>query len=296
MSRCGIYAIINTATHSCYVGSAVDFHVRKLRHLNELRQGKHHSQHMQRAYLKYGEKAFAFIFLEDVPKDKHLLFLRESHWIQLLQPEYNVGRLSATALGAKRTEEVRKRQSEAALARPKPTEETKQILSDAAKTRAYTETGRQKRSAYMKTRWQKNPLSEESRRKSAEGNRAYWQNLSEEERQAITVKRMAGRKPISEETRLKMRLAKLGKPRNPEAVEKTAAKHRNKVISEQTRANMRAAQQKLAAEKRAANPKPPKVYKTDEAHRRKTSEGLQKSWARRKASQNLNITQPPLLP
>lgn len=209
MPQSGIYVIINTVNHHCYVGSAVDFHIRELRHFNELRQGKHHSKHLQSAYLKYGEKAFIFRHLEVVPKDKKLLHQREGHWIRFLQPEYNVGKLAATHLGVKRSEETCRVMSEKALARPKPTLETREKLAKAKQDTKRSEEANRKTSKSLEG----HEVSEETRRKSSETQKAQWAALSEEEKQAIRDNRMAGRKPITEETRRKQREARLGKKR-----------------------------------------------------------------------------------
>ena len=56
----GIYAIEHIATERRYVGSAVNFAQRWRVHRCLLRKGTHHSPHLQSAWNKYGEKAFAF--------------------------------------------------------------------------------------------------------------------------------------------------------------------------------------------------------------------------------------------
>lgn len=56
-----IYLILNLITLKFYLGSASNFHKRKLDHLRFLRKGSHHSQFLQRAWNKYGEDSFVFI-------------------------------------------------------------------------------------------------------------------------------------------------------------------------------------------------------------------------------------------
>ena len=56
----GIYAIEHVATGRCYVGSAKDFGARWRTHRCLLRQGAHHSPHLQAAWNKYSEDAFVF--------------------------------------------------------------------------------------------------------------------------------------------------------------------------------------------------------------------------------------------
>ena len=58
--RTGIYAIEHKATGRAYIGSAKDFDSRWRVHRCLLRQGKHHSPHLQAAWNKYSENAFIF--------------------------------------------------------------------------------------------------------------------------------------------------------------------------------------------------------------------------------------------
>lgn len=57
----GIYEIRNKVTGKYYVGRAERFTVRFNRHRYELRHGRHHCLHLQRAWQKYGEDNFAFV-------------------------------------------------------------------------------------------------------------------------------------------------------------------------------------------------------------------------------------------
>ena len=59
-----IYIIRNRINGKFYIGSTKNYHVRKLKHFNDLRKNKHHSIHLQRAFNKYSEKNFDFIIIE----------------------------------------------------------------------------------------------------------------------------------------------------------------------------------------------------------------------------------------
>lgn len=63
--KSGIYKIVNKLNNKYYLGSSKNFHVRKLKHFNELRKNIHHNIHLQRAFNKYGEENFEFIILEE---------------------------------------------------------------------------------------------------------------------------------------------------------------------------------------------------------------------------------------
>ena len=54
------YKIINKNTSKYYYGSSKCFSNRKRRHLYDLRNNKHHSINLQRAFNKYGEESFEF--------------------------------------------------------------------------------------------------------------------------------------------------------------------------------------------------------------------------------------------
>ena len=55
---CGIYKLVNKETGQCYVGQSQRAKKRIKEHFRLLRHGKHSNQHLQRAYDKYGAKAF----------------------------------------------------------------------------------------------------------------------------------------------------------------------------------------------------------------------------------------------
>jgi group I intron endonuclease len=77
----GIYKIINLVNNKFYVGSAVDLKRRKIRHFSELRTGKHNNRYLQAAWAKYGEQAFVFAVVEELPDDADLL-AAENVWLK----------------------------------------------------------------------------------------------------------------------------------------------------------------------------------------------------------------------
>lgn len=58
MKIVGIYKITNLIDGKIYIGQTVNYRKRKTSHYNKLKQGKHHNEHLQRAFNKYGESAF----------------------------------------------------------------------------------------------------------------------------------------------------------------------------------------------------------------------------------------------
>lgn len=79
-----IYRIVNTMNGKIYIGSTNNFEKRTRKHLLDLRKGKHHSQHLQRAFSKYGESAFEFEVMEDVFGNS--LLAREQEYLDKIRP------------------------------------------------------------------------------------------------------------------------------------------------------------------------------------------------------------------
>jgi group I intron endonuclease len=101
----GIYIIRNLVNNSIYIGSAVSFNKRKNTHLCLLRKGTHHSALLQRSFNKHGENTFVFSMLEECKVN--ILTNREQHYIDTLNPRYNICRIAGNTFGTKRSEETR---------------------------------------------------------------------------------------------------------------------------------------------------------------------------------------------
>ena len=80
-NKSGIYMILNTYNNKCYIGSTKNFYTRKQKHFRLLVLNKHHSNHLQKAYNKYGKDKFTFIILEECEIEK--LLEKEVFWINL---------------------------------------------------------------------------------------------------------------------------------------------------------------------------------------------------------------------
>lgn len=77
----GIYKIINVVNNKFYVGSTVNISRRRARHFSELRNNRHNNKYLQSAWNKYGEQAFVFVVVEEVPKGKDVL-AAENVWLK----------------------------------------------------------------------------------------------------------------------------------------------------------------------------------------------------------------------
>jgi len=111
----GVYLIKNIIDDKVYVGSSKKLIERLSLHKHQLRNNKHHSIHLQRAWNIYGEKSFIFGVLEVVDEENLLIF--EQHYIDYFKSfndkfGYNINPNAANNLGCKHTkgiEDKRKR-------------------------------------------------------------------------------------------------------------------------------------------------------------------------------------------
>lgn len=164
----GIYKIINVVNNKFYVGSAVDLKRRKTRHFSELRTGKHNNRHLQAAWVKYGEQAFVFVVVEELPDDADLL-AAENVWLK-----EHVGKEYCYNLGVDATAPMTGFGGELSPTWGyKHTEEAKAIIAAASTGRSQDEETIRKKTAHLVGK----PKSAEVRAKisatlSGEGN--YW--------------------------------------------------------------------------------------------------------------------------
>lgn len=130
----GVYEIRCTATDKVYVGSTRTLRKRLCRHVDDLRHGKHHSPHLQRAWDKHGESAFSIAVLEVFPEDLTDAFQieREQFWLherRSYEPEhgYNILQMAFSRSGHRASEAARQNMSEAGKGR-KLTEEWRENI------------------------------------------------------------------------------------------------------------------------------------------------------------------------
>jgi group I intron endonuclease len=109
----GVYVIRNDLTGNGYVGQSVRMRKRISDHFNLLRRGIHPNQHLQNAFLKYGESAFSYDF-EIVCEDPADLDPLESAYLSgdavfdSARTYYNIAKTpTAVMRDRKHTEETR---------------------------------------------------------------------------------------------------------------------------------------------------------------------------------------------
>lgn len=104
-----IYKIEITGSDRFYVGSAVDFHKRRLSHLSSLKKESHRNIHLQRIFDKHGEESLSFTILEEC--EKLDLIAREQYWIDSFPFDrlINICPTAGNTLGRIHTKETREK-------------------------------------------------------------------------------------------------------------------------------------------------------------------------------------------
>lgn len=193
--KSGIYAIINKVNGKRYVGSAVNLNRRKNVHWNDLSKNSHHSEKLQRAWNKHGQKNFEFFILELIGNE--FLTMREQHWINYFDSSsngYNCQPIAGSNLGNKHKESTKKLMAIAATGR-KHSEETKAKISAIQMGRRVSENVKKRASETHKGR----KHSKEHIEKVAAAHRGH---------------------KHSEESKRKMSLAHIGRKHKPEHAKK----------------------------------------------------------------------------
>jgi group I intron endonuclease len=96
----GIYAIRHIDSDWSYIGSATSIYNRWRGHRSDLRRNRHHCPHLQNAWNKHGESAFAFQVLEICLKEQVILYHREQVWMDLTSSRlYNTSHQSEPRIG-----------------------------------------------------------------------------------------------------------------------------------------------------------------------------------------------------
>lgn len=221
----GIYEIRNQTNGKRYVGSAVNIRRRWQQHLRHLRHGRHSNRHLQRAFEKYGEPAFAFSVLEHI-EDTAQLILHEQHFLDTLSPEYNISPTAGSPLGIQRTEETRARVS-AVHKGIKLSEAHCRAIGEASKGRSPSPETRTKLSEALRGErgfWYGKHLSKETRKKLSAAHKGQRSSFLGKHHSEATKRKLSEAfsgerhpnfgKHLSEETRGKISEAQKGERGN----------------------------------------------------------------------------------
>lgn len=191
MQGSGVYQILHETSGGRYVGSAVEMRRREQEHLSRLRSGVHCNPHLQNAWDLYEEEQFVFSALEHVP-DLERLVEREQHYIDTLNPTYNIAPNAGSRLGIPCREATKQKISQALTGRKghKLSEEHKQKIRESLRGRTLSEEQKRRLSEANKGRTRSSPVSPETRRKLSEalrGERSSGAKLTEQDVAAIKI-------------------------------------------------------------------------------------------------------------
>ena len=205
--KSGIYAIENTLNKKRYYGSSKNIQTRWYQHKYKLRKNKHHNQHLQNAWNKYGEPAFEFTVMVYCAEE-HLEEL-EKVFIKNDPTCYNIAQdTKAPMRGLKHSFEAREKIRQAGLGREcKP--ETREKI----------------RQAHLGTTM---PLEAIEKSRQAGLGRECKPETREKIRQANLGK------PKSLEHAKNISLGKSGKKQTPEAIEQNRLGHLGKKQTAET--------------------------------------------------------------
>lgn len=78
----GVYIIQNTVNNKVYIGASKDIYNRLCMHKVNLRGNRHHNDHLQSAFNKYGEESFVFDTLEEC--NEQYIYSQENYWCNIL--------------------------------------------------------------------------------------------------------------------------------------------------------------------------------------------------------------------
>ena len=104
--KSGIYFIEHPDSGRVYVGSAINIAARWRLHRKQLRDGNHHSAHLQRAWAKHGADAFVWRIAEECPPE--MLLEREQQYLDFLPKakKFNASPTARSPRGTKHRPEV----------------------------------------------------------------------------------------------------------------------------------------------------------------------------------------------
>ena len=119
----GIYSITNSLNGHRYIGQSgtqrEGIFGRWGTHKWMLKNQRHHSSYLQRAWLKYGPEAFIFEVVEECPIDK--LNEREAYYFSVMDTTYNVCKeAGGSTRGFKHSAESKKKRSDKLRGRSRP--------------------------------------------------------------------------------------------------------------------------------------------------------------------------------
>lgn len=244
MKTAGIYKIQRIGTDQCYVGSSANVAKRWSAHRRNLRGGQHQNKHLQNAWNLDGEAGFTFVLIEAVACEgedlRRELIRCEQAWIDKLTPAFNLRLVAESNLGYRHSPEtiakfVGRRHTETAKAKIAEAGRGRKRSTEAIEKTKAARVG-YKHSPQTRAKMSASQIGKKRSPEAVEKQRQFmltFQHSPEE------VERMRLRRHTPESL-AKMSAAQKGRTHTQDAREKNRAAHIGKVMSDETRARMRA--------------------------------------------------------
>lgn len=193
--RSGIYAIIHRDSGNIYVGSASCIKTRIGYHRSKLRNNKHDNSHLQRAWNRYGESAFAIVVIEECPIES--LLLREAYWMEETKCAdrshgYNLDRIACRKM---HSDETRNKISVSNTGK-KLTLEAKQKISAANTGRRHPKRTAEQIERHRQAGLRQHPVTQETRDKMSASRKGRIITLAWREKLRESQKNIGHRSPL----------------------------------------------------------------------------------------------------
>jgi group I intron endonuclease len=215
--KCGIYSIKHRTTDRVYIGSSSRIYSRWNQHRNALQQNKSVCRLLQKAYNEDGLQGLSFAVVEECSKEQ--LLERERFWIEALQPELNLVK-DPTRRG--NYLDIAAEISKANKGRKNPhtvSDAQKEAIRQAHLGKKLSVEAITKRTATRKKKAEEDPQYHEAlaaQARAARTKRSYTKTGPRPEvNKKISAAKRASGYSHSEETRMKISQAQLGKKRGP---------------------------------------------------------------------------------
>lgn len=127
ISKSGIYRIVHVESGRAYVGQSIDVNRRWGQHRSALQHDRHHSDYLQKAWVKHGADAFAFELLEEC--DPNDLTAQEQVWMDRQPALFNSAPAAGSVRGIKRSAQTRALMVESSKSRPPKSAETRAAIA-----------------------------------------------------------------------------------------------------------------------------------------------------------------------
>ena len=147
MLNSGIYKIFSKIDNKVYIGSTIDFKLRKKNHFNMLKSNTHPNIPLQNFVNKYGIDSIKFEIVAVCPKEYCIKL--EQWFLDNTKNKFNVRKIAESNLGLKASEKTKQKMSNTRKGKqPRGcgfivSEETKFKMSEAGKNKVFTEKHKQ---------------------------------------------------------------------------------------------------------------------------------------------------------